>query len=307
MLALTLLLGFLLTAGSLGCEGPRREPPLEDAALNAGLDPKNPRIRAVVDYFETQGVELVHDSGGWWRVTRPAPPDFDVIVSLRSFPERASAYQMRDALSRINLSYLLNADARVAMSYPGLRGAQPGAITDVRIGDLQTRLERLFRAYRPDSAYASAQGMTTQWKSVVYAHHAGGTGAGSLRARTSDLIHLSSPRHVAIRAVFRYDPETEAWRRLALEPLPAMTLTVAAPRQIYSAESDQVLLTIPLPVGLFWALWEEDGHRLASAIYAGPILCEDVMLGPAPPGRLAMCVPFADRAEARFVPDPSRL
>jgi hypothetical protein len=149
--------------------------------------------------------------------------------------------------------------------------------------------------------------MATQWKCVVYAYHSGATGAGSLRARTSDLIHLSAPRSVAVRAVFRYDPERDAWERLALDPLPSMALPVPSPQQIYSAESDQVLLTIPLPVGLFWAVWEEDGHLLASAIYAGPMLCEDVMLGPAPPGRLAMCVPFADRAEARFVPDPSRL
>jgi hypothetical protein len=190
------MLGLLCIAGSLGCEGPRKEAPLDNATLNAGLDPN----------------------------------------------------------------------------------------------------------YRP-----AAQSRATQWKSVVYAHRTGGTGAGSLRARTSDLIHLSAPRRVAIRAVFRYVPETETWARLALDPLPSMTLKVALPRQVYSAESDPVLLTIPQPVGLFWALWEEDGHRLATAIYAGPMLCEDVMLGPAPPGRVAMCVPFADRAEARFVPDPSRL
>jgi hypothetical protein len=147
----------------------------------------------------------------------------------------------------------------------------------------------------------------TSWKSVVYAYRTGGTGIGSLRARTSDLIHLKAPREVAIRAVFRYDPATDAWARLTLDSLPSITLRKASPRQIYSAESDPVLLTIPQPVGLFWAIWEEDGHRLATAIYAGPVLCNDVMLGPAPPGRLAICVPFADRAEARFVPDPSRL
>jgi hypothetical protein len=244
---LTLLLGLLFIAGSLGCEGPRQEAPLDNVTVNAGLDPKNPRILALVDYFEAQGVELVHDSAGWWRVTRPATPKVDVIVSLRSFPESASAYQMRDALARINLAYLLNAGAHVAMSYPGLRGARPGAIADVRIVELQTRLERLFQEYRPASADSGAQGMATQWKSVVYASRAGGTGTGSLRARTSDLIHLSSPRQVAIRAVFRYDPDTEAWERLALGPLPSMTLPVPSPRQIYSAESDKVLLTIPLP------------------------------------------------------------
>ena len=149
---LSLLLGLLCLAGSLGCQGSRPEAPLDNTTLNAGLDPKNPRILALVDHLETHGVELVHDSAGWWRVTRPATPGLDVRVSLRSFPENASAYQMRDALTRINLAYLLNPGARVAMSYPGFRGARPGAITDVRIAQLQTRLERLFQAYRPDSA-----------------------------------------------------------------------------------------------------------------------------------------------------------
>jgi hypothetical protein len=149
---LSLLLGLLCLAGSLGCERPRQEAPLDNTTLNAGLDPKNPRILALVDYLEGHDVELVHDSAGWWRVTRPATPGLDVRVSLRSFPENASAYQMRDALTRINLAYLLNPGAGVAMSYPGFRGARPGTITDVRIAELQSRLERLFQAYRPDSA-----------------------------------------------------------------------------------------------------------------------------------------------------------
>ena len=234
MPALTLLLGFLLIAGSLGCEGPRQEAPLDNASLNAGLDPKNPRILALVDYFEAQGIELVHDSGGWWRVTRPAPPEFDVIVSLRSFPERASAYQMRDALSRINLAYLLNADARVAMSYPGLRGARPGATTDFRIRELQTRLERLFQAYRAGTPLTRVlkagppSGSLSSMPTAPAEPAPEVCGPGHPTSSTS-----SSPRHVAIRAVFRYDPETEAWERLALEPLPSATLTVASPRQIY--------------------------------------------------------------------------
>ena len=148
---------------------------------------------------------------------------------------------------------------------------------------------------------------TTQWKSVVYAYRTGGTGIGSLRARTSDLIHLKAPRHVTIQALFLYDPTHDTWARVVLDSLPPITLRRARPRQIYSADSDPVLLTMPQPVGLFWVIWDEDGHRLATAVYAGPILCNDVMLGPAPPGHVAMCVPFADRAEARFVPDPAGL
>ena len=58
---LTLLLGLLCLAGSLSCEAPKREVPLDHATLNAGLDPKNQQVLALVEYFESQGVELVHD------------------------------------------------------------------------------------------------------------------------------------------------------------------------------------------------------------------------------------------------------
>ncbi len=150
-LTLTLLLGLLFVAGSLGCERPRQDAPLDSVTVNAGLDPKNHQILAMVDYFKAHGVELVHDRGGWWRVTQPATPGFDVEVSLRSFPERASAYQMRDAVGRINLAYLLNAEAHVAMSYPSLKGAQPGGATDVHFNELSKKLERLFQEYRPAS------------------------------------------------------------------------------------------------------------------------------------------------------------
>jgi hypothetical protein len=148
---LTVLLGLLFIAGSLGCEGPKQVP-LDNATLNAGLDPKNHQILALVGYFESQGVELTHDRTGWWRVTQPATPDFDVMVSLRSFPESASADQLRESLTRINLAYLLNAPAHVAMSYPSLRGGRPGATTDARFVELKARLERLFHEYRPAAA-----------------------------------------------------------------------------------------------------------------------------------------------------------
>lgn len=148
-------------------------------------------------------------------------------------------------------------------------------------------------------------GQTKPWKPAVYAHHAGGTGAASLRARTSELVGTDSPRQVTIRSVSRFVPARDTWEPVAI-PLPrSVRVPVPAPRQVYSSETDPVLLDIPHAVGLFWAEWEEDGHPVASFAYAGPILCEDVMLGPAPAGRIAVCVPFPDRAEARFVPDPA--
>ena len=128
MSELTLLAALLLVAGSLGCKGTGQEAPLDNTVLNAGLDPHNRQVVALVAYFETHGVKLAYERDGWWRVTQPAIPGFDVIVSLRSFPESAPAHQLQKSLTRINLAYVLNAGAHVAMSYPSLRGARPADI-----------------------------------------------------------------------------------------------------------------------------------------------------------------------------------
>jgi hypothetical protein len=150
------------------------------------------------------------------------------------------------------------------------------------------------------------QRMSQSWKPVVYAHHAGGTGTASLRASASELIRTGSPRQVIVREVSRFIPATDSWEPLPIRLPASFRVPVPKPRQVYSQDTDQVLLVIPEPVGLFWVEWEEEGHRLTSFMYAGPILCEDVMLGPAPPGQVAVCVPFADRAQASFVPDAAR-
>jgi hypothetical protein len=73
------------------------------------------------------------------------------------------------------------------------------------------------------------------------------------------------------------------------------------------------LLVGPSEVALFWVQWLErvaedrtsPRETLREALApAGPVLCNDVDLAPAPPGRVAACVPFTDRAEARHVPIP---
>jgi hypothetical protein len=150
------------------------------------------------------------------------------------------------------------------------------------------------------------QRMTQSWKPAGYLHRAAGTGTASLRASAVEMLRTGSARHLNVRAVLRFMPGTDRWEPLAISLPLSIRVPVPPPRQIYSGDTDQILLVIPEPVGLFWVDWQEDGHRVTSFAYAGPMLCEDVMLGPAPAGRVAACVPFADRAEARFVPDPAR-
>jgi hypothetical protein len=156
MSELTVLLGILFIAGSLGCEGPKQDPPLDNAAINAGLDPQDHRILALVAHLDAHGIKLVHERAGWWRVTQPANLDADVMVSLRAFPEGASADQMQNALMRINLAYRLNARAHVAMSYPSMRGGGPGATRETRFVALKATLERLFQEYQPPAATPGA-------------------------------------------------------------------------------------------------------------------------------------------------------
>ena len=70
---------------------------------------------------------------------------------------------------------------------------------------------------------------------------------------------------------------------------------------------------LPRETALFWLQWGEQNEVNGSSrrirfrdglVTSGPVLCNDIDLGPAPPGQIAACVPYADRAEARFVPSP---
>jgi len=49
-----------------------------------------------------------------------------VVFSIRTFPTWALEEQMREALN-VNLAYMLNAPANLAMSYGGINGTHPEA------------------------------------------------------------------------------------------------------------------------------------------------------------------------------------
>jgi hypothetical protein len=112
--------------------------------------PDDAPIKAVVAHFAKNGVKLEPDERGWWVVADPKGDGYQVDVHLRTFPAGATEQEMRDELKKINLAYLLNAPARVAMSHPGLR------VTDAtkkppRLDQLPVaaKLEKLFKDYRP--------------------------------------------------------------------------------------------------------------------------------------------------------------
>jgi hypothetical protein len=126
---------------------------------------------------------------------------------------------------------------------------------------------------------------------VAYAHRDARTGVASLRARAAELAGRGRPLQLTLRALLRFDPERAAWTPRSLP----------ARQQAYSRDTDPVILLIPDSVGLFWAAWDEDGAPAAAFLFAGPILCNDVMLSAPPPGQIAMCVPLPDGAVARYV------
>jgi hypothetical protein len=61
------------------------------------------------------------------------------------------------------------------------------------------------------------------------------------------------------------------------------------------------------PVGTYWAVAEVDGQYEQALVYAGPVACNDVMLGPAPRGLVAVCARLPASARACFAPDPEKL
>jgi hypothetical protein len=104
---------------------------LDNATANAGRDPKDERIVSLVSWLKHKGVtlELRKPAEGAveWRVTEPRTSDeYEVVFIIRGFPPGASEDQMRQALD-VNLAYMLNAPARLAMSYGGVNGTHPGA------------------------------------------------------------------------------------------------------------------------------------------------------------------------------------
>ena len=140
------------------------------------------------------------------------------------------------------------------------------------------------------------------------------TGHANLYVDEAWLAQHHEPVTVHVLNVCRYDAEAGRWQRLA-PPRDRISwrLVPQSPAQIRLG--DRVAFEIPREVALYWLSWSEQhdaNHSSqnvrwnAAMVVSGPVLCNDVDLGTAPEGRVAACVPFANRAEARFVPAPEK-
>jgi len=137
--SLTIYLAAL--AGWTCGEQPKGPPKLDEAAA----------VKAVVAHFAKHGIKLQRDERGEWLVADPKADGYDVVVHMRTFPPGATEQEMRDTLRQINLAYMLNVPARVAMSYPGLRGTDRAKkLPKIDQVPVAAKLESLFKEYRPE-------------------------------------------------------------------------------------------------------------------------------------------------------------
>jgi hypothetical protein len=148
----------------------------------------------------------------------------------------------------------------------------------------------------------TTQTQNQAWQSVVYAYWDRATGTSSLRVHDFVLQGSGESRQFVFGSLWRYNVSAQKWVQVNLRVDHPIVLK-AEKRQVYSTESDQKIVSLIAEIGLFWAEWKEDGHSANTLIFAG-MLCEDVDIGNPPEGMIATCVPFANHAQAMFVPDP---
>ncbi len=103
--------------------------------------------------------------------------------------------------------------------------------------------------------------------------------------------------------IWRYEPDRKRWLKVNLNKIDSIVV-VPEKKDIYAPKTDKVLVNLLKEIGLFYIMWEEDGKQKSGLVCSGPIKCNDIRIGESPKGMIATCVPFKDRAESMFIPDP---
>ena len=139
-----------------------------------------------------------------------------------------------------------------------------------------------------------------------------GSGHAALRVDEAWLQKHKVPVVFHVAVVCRYDAAAGQWQRLPpADPRRSARLAPLSPED--ASKGDRVAFELPQDTAIFWLQWGEQNEDNRSArsiryrdalVTSGPVLCNDIDLGPALPDQVAACVPYADRAEARFVPSP---
>jgi len=122
---------------------------------------------------------------------------------------------------------------------------------------------------------------------------------------------LRKPTDFLLRGICKFDPDTGHWQQV-----PWSLIGTPTRLEPHGANLSRVLVDLPREVALFCVYWTESdvgqaGSSPSAAVWrealvaSGPVLCNDIDLGPPPAGAVAACVPFPDHAQARFVPLPA--
>ena len=116
-------------------------------------DKPDPQVQAIVDYFAKHGFKMEKAKEGGWHVLDPKYDGWYIALYFKSFPANATEDAMQKHLQQINLAFMLNAPAKLAMSYPGLRGDAPGEpkfkAPDLKKLGIYDKMIKLFMDYRP--------------------------------------------------------------------------------------------------------------------------------------------------------------
>ena len=143
------------------------------------------------------------------------------------------------------------------------------------------------------------------WRSSAYGVCEKIDGGCAPKLKVDELLleKTGGSRTFVVERMCVYDRAQAKWSMLdpfAQKPVTIRTVT----RAVYSRNTDPTVVDLPIRTGLYWLSWKEDGHAVQTSVFAGPILCNDLSIGPAPTGMIAMCVPSANSGSALFVPDP---
>ncbi|HEV3141508.1 MAG TPA: hypothetical protein VGY57_13370 [Vicinamibacterales bacterium] len=221
--------------------------------------------------------------------------------------------------SRITLTLLAVCDARVQLGSVSHLEFFPDAIVPIPRGFRTDRwllmegcgpLTRFARAPEPPPPPRAAAPQPPPDIRAIALRRATGTGHMTLQVDESWFARRPAAIEFVLRDVCRYDQSTDRWSRVTM-PHEGVGARIAA--RAAADAGERVAVRLPQETALFWIRWleREAGDRSArnqsfhdTLATSGPILCQDIDLGAAPAGRVPACVPFADKAQARFVPDP---
>ena len=140
------------------------------------------------------------------------------------------------------------------------------------------------------------------------------TGFVALKVDERWLQKHNMPVVFTLNLLCRYDAAMDKWQLLP-RPNPPVSSRLVPGTDADVAYGNRVIYEVQKEPALMWLHWLEQKEvnaveRLTvyreATVVSGPVQCNDVSLGPPPPGKVALCVPFADRAEARFVPEPKK-